>query len=87
LFDLGRKQEPGRRVDSFLAFPSHPAGKPNHEAVTVSAGGKKIDSPDAFRRLLRARVVMGEEMTLEVRRDGKPVTLTVDLSPPEPPKT
>jgi hypothetical protein len=54
--------------------------------LVVSADAKTIDSPETFRRLLRARVVMGDEMTLEVRRDGKPVKLTVDLSPPEPPK-
>jgi S1-C subfamily serine protease len=54
--------------------------------LAVAADGKKIDSPESFRRLLRAKVVMGDELTLEVRRDGKPVKVTVVLSPPEPPK-
>jgi S1-C subfamily serine protease len=45
--------------------------------LAVSADEKPLDSPDTFRRRLRKAFVMGEELTLEVRRDGKPVKVVV----------
>jgi S1-C subfamily serine protease len=45
--------------------------------LAVSADGKDITSPDVFRRLLRGKVVMEEELTLEVKRDGQVLKLVV----------
>jgi S1-C subfamily serine protease len=65
-----------KKVDETKPFAK--AGVKEGDLITV-LGGTKAESPDAFRRRLRTAVVMEEELTLELRRDGKIVKLTVPL--------
>lgn len=46
----------------------------------LSADGKKVASPDEFRRLVRRSVVTDKTVVFKVRRGGKELELTVALT-------
>jgi S1-C subfamily serine protease len=43
----------------------------------LAVDGTKVDSPDSLRRVLRHKHALGEPMTLQVQRDGKPLKLMI----------
>jgi PDZ domain len=45
--------------------------------LAIAADGTPLDSPEAFRRLLRKKLATGGDFTLEVRREGKSVGVVV----------
>jgi serine protease Do len=76
---LGLENAEGALVANVL--PDGPAAKAGFEAgdVIVAVDGKKTDSPRQLTRQIGA-IAPGETASLDVMRDGKPVTLSLKLA-------